>query len=99
MTTYLIAQLQISDRERYARYEAGFLDIFGRYDGKLLSVDEQPTVLEGEWPWTRTVLLEFPSRERALAWYESEDYRALMTHRHAASEGNVVIIDGLPAAV
>ena len=28
--------------------------------GKLLAVDEVPTVKEGDWPYTRTVLIEFP---------------------------------------
>jgi len=31
--------------------------------GKLLAVDEAPTVKEGDWPYTRTVLIEFPDAE------------------------------------
>lgn len=92
MTVYLLAQITIHDREKYAAYEAGFLDIFARYKGTALVVDEEPEVLEGDWPCTRTVVLEFPSRDDALAWYQSDAYQALAKHRYAASVGNIVIL-------
>ena len=63
MTVYAIALLNIADRERYGAYQQGFLEIFSRYSGKLLAVDEAPTVKEGDWPYTRTVLIEFPDAE------------------------------------
>ena len=96
-TVYLIATLTIHDRDRYADYEAGFLDIFQRYQGTLLSVDEQPTVLEGEWPVTRTVLVQFPDAAAARDWYDSDAYQALMQHRLAASTGSIVMVSALPA--
>ncbi len=96
MTVYIIAQITIEDRVRYADYEAGFMDVFSRYSGKVLSVDEQVEVLEGEWPCTRTVIVEFPSRDDALAWYRSDDYQDLMQHRLAASVGNVSLVAGIP---
>ena len=95
MSVYLIAQLNIHDRVTYAKYGSPFMDIFTRYGGKLLSVEEAPLVIEGEWGYTRTVLLEFPSREQAHAWYESEDYQAIAQHRRAASAANLVLIRGL----
>jgi len=94
MSVYLIAQLNIQDREEYSAYEAGFMDIFARYDGKLLSVDEAPEILEGECTFTRTVLIEFPSKAAADAWYHSEAYQALAQHRFAASDGNIIMIKG-----
>jgi uncharacterized protein (DUF1330 family) len=36
------------------------MEIFSKYAGRVLSVDEAPTVLEGQWSFTRTVLLDFP---------------------------------------
>jgi hypothetical protein len=49
MPVYLVAQLNIHDRETYAKYGSAFMDIFNPYGGKLLSVEEAPEVLEGEW--------------------------------------------------
>lgn len=95
MTVYLIANLNIDDRARYGEYEAGFLEIFNRYDGTLLAVDENQDVLEGDYAFTRTVLISFPSREQARAWYESEAYQALAAHRWASSSGSAILIEGL----
>ena len=95
MPHYLIAQIDIKDREKYAKYEAGFMDVFSSYKGKLISVDENVSLLEGQWPATRTVLIEFPSKEEALAWYESEEYQSLAKHRFAASSADIVIVSGI----
>jgi len=94
MPAYLIAQLNIHDRPGYARYSAGFMEIFARYGGRLLSVDEAPKVMEGEWNFMRTVLLEFPSEAQAHAWYQSPEYQELSQHRWAASQANLVLIKG-----
>ena len=95
MAHYVIAQIDIKDRKKYAAYEAGFMDVFTSYKGKLLSVDENASLLEGQWPATRTVLIEFPSKEEALAWYESEEYQSLAKHRLAASTSDIAVISGL----
>ena len=94
MAAYIVARITIHDRERYARYEAGFMDIFAAHGGKLLGVDESPEVLEGEWRCTRTVLAEFPDKASALAWYHSDDYQMLAEHRFAASDGEIALIQG-----
>jgi len=92
---YLIAQINIHDREQYRQYEAGFMEIFRRFNGKMLAADEAPMTLEGDWSYTRTVLIEFPTDEDALAWYQSEDYQALAKHRFAASSANLIKISGV----
>jgi uncharacterized protein (DUF1330 family) len=95
VSVYLIAQLEIHDRGRYAQYVAGFMEVFERYGGKLLAVDEAPKPIEGEWDWSRTVLIEFASEDRANDWYHSGEYQALAAHRFASSKANIVMIKGL----
>ena len=95
MSVYLIANISIEDRDRYRQYEAGFMDIFQRHGGELLAVDEKAVVLEGEHPFTRTVVIRFPSQEQAEGWYHSPEYQALAQHRFASSRGNVVLLQGL----
>ncbi len=95
MAKYLIAQINIHDRAEYAKYEVGFSEIFSKYKGKMLAVDEAPESLEGQWAYTRTVLIEFPTDEDAMAWYKSPEYQKLAEHRFAASEANLVKISGL----
>ncbi|MEU4841969.1 DUF1330 domain-containing protein [Nocardia testacea] len=62
---------------------------------KVLAVDTKFEVLEGEWPATQTVVLEFESPEAARAWYESEEYQAAIPLRQAAADCNAVIVNGL----
>lgn len=95
MSHYLIAQIDILDREGYSAYEAGFFEVFAKFSGKLLSVDEEPHLLEGSWTYTRTVLVEFPDKEAALAWYQSDEYQTLAKHRFASSTANIAMIKGL----
>ncbi len=70
MTVYAIALLNIADRERYGACQQGFMEIFSKYSGKLLAVDETPVVKEGDWPYSRTVLIEFPDAEAFDTWFE-----------------------------
>lgn len=43
----------------------------------------------------RTILLSFPSREDALRWAGSPEYREIAKHRLKGTTSNVVILDGL----
>jgi uncharacterized protein (DUF1330 family) len=52
------------------------------------------TALEGEWQ-PRTVILEFPSRQAAEAWYNSEAYQDIIGLRLNSARGSLVIVDGV----
>jgi uncharacterized protein (DUF1330 family) len=95
MPVYVVAEIAIADRAEYARYEAGFLPIWQKYRGELLAVEEQPTVIEGAWPHTRTVLVRFPDAAEAERWYRSPEYQALAQHRWNASRANIAVLNGL----
>ena len=100
MTVYIIAEFHIHAREKYDVYDALFMDVFEKFDGKILSVDEAPRVLEGPWESTRSVLLEFPSEESAFAWMGSPAYQEIAQHRLAGSTGRARLVrSGVPASV
>ena len=50
--------------------------------------------LEGSWPGN-LIVIEFPDRARARAWYDSDDYRAIVTLRTDNSDSDVIMIDGV----
>jgi uncharacterized protein (DUF1330 family) len=52
------------------------------------------TPLEGEGPLPRIVLLKFPSKEKALAWYRSEDYAKAIRIRLKAAASRVFLVEG-----
>jgi uncharacterized protein (DUF1330 family) len=61
----------------------------------LLSFDQKPEVLEGEWHGTQTVVLEFESVEAAREWYHSDAYQEAVKLRQAAADCNGAILSGL----
>ena len=94
MSVYLISRFKIHDRAAYDRYEQNFMPVFEKYDGTILSVDEEPRVLQGEWDYTRSVLIEFPSKESAFAWMMSPEYQEIAKDRLAGSEGQSIMVKG-----
>jgi uncharacterized protein (DUF1330 family) len=50
--------------------------------------------LEGNWTGD-LIVVEFPDRERARAWYGSPAYRAILPLRTENSEGDVILADGV----
>lgn len=90
-----MASIAIEDRELYSKYEAGFGEIFAKYRGEIVAVSDEPRVVEGEWPYTRAVLIRFPDDDEARRWYESPEYQALAEHRWSASQGSIIAVQGL----
>src|SRR4029079_16788292 len=93
---YVLAQLEIRDRERYARYVAGFGAGLARYGGRLLAADETPSVLEGRWDRDKVVLLAFDEEAAFASWAASDAYAELARDRVASTEGPVLLVHGVP---
>ena len=91
----IIAQISIHDRQGYGNYESGFMEIFQQFKGTMVAVDENPTLLEGSWDYTRTVVIQFPTADDAMTWYNSEAYQGLAQHRKDASAGNIIMVNNL----
>jgi uncharacterized protein (DUF1330 family) len=95
MTVYTVAQIAITDPERYSQYEAGFRPVFAAYGGEVIDVDDHPEALEGELSGNRCVILRFPDRRGLMAWYRSHEYLRLAKERWASSDGSIVMIQAL----
>lgn len=94
MACYFIAQINIHDQEEYQKYLDGYDEVFGKFQGEVMAVDDDVDVLEGKWPFRRTVVIQFPEKAEARRWYDSAEYRALMKHRRRASHSNIILVDG-----
>ena len=97
MSVYSSARCKIHERGEYDRYAAGFPAVCQQFDGTMLSVDEAPMVLAGEWDDTRSVIIEVPSQESALAWMNSDEYQAIAKHRNAGSTVISILVKGWAA--
>jgi uncharacterized protein (DUF1330 family) len=95
MAAYLIAQVRIHDPEAYERYREAVPSLVDRFGGRFRVRGGDLEVLEGGWPWPRLVIIEFQSRDAARLFYDSPEYQKILPLRQGASEGNVVIVDGV----
>ncbi|MEH2670998.1 DUF1330 domain-containing protein [Bradyrhizobium elkanii] len=94
VTVYVIVQLKMTDRAAYDRYQARFFDVFRKFNGRLLSADEQPAVLEGSWDRDKLVLMSFPDEAAFRAWSESPEYVEISRDRKAGAQGIVLLAKG-----
>ncbi|MFW6027313.1 MAG: DUF1330 domain-containing protein, partial [bacterium] len=92
MTVYVIAQLKITDRAAYDRYQARFWDVFRQFNGRLLAADENPSVLEGRWDGDKVVMMSFPDEQSAYAFLRSPSYREISRDRHAGAETTSLLV-------
>ena len=56
------------------------------------------TTVEGDMPIDLIIVLEFPSRDAAEAWYQSDAYQAVLPIRLAAARSQLVIVDAVDSA-
>jgi uncharacterized protein (DUF1330 family) len=90
----MIFTVSVRDHEGIAAYSQQAAPSLAGRSARVLAIDEQPEVLEGEWPRNRTILLEFDSVDEARDWYRSPEYQAAVPLRQAAADANVVIVAG-----
>ena len=94
MPAYLIANVTVTDPERYAAYRAQAPAVIARYGGRYLVRAGQVHQLEGDMALDRVVVLEFPTLEAAQAFYASADYAPLRQIRQQAARSSIVLVEG-----
>lgn len=64
------------------------------YSGRFLIHGSTAETLEGTWTGD-LVVIEFPDRGRARAWYASPGYQKIVRLRTDNSDGSVILVDGV----
>jgi uncharacterized protein (DUF1330 family) len=83
----------VSDPEAYKAYVAANAAAFARYGARFLVRGGRFEAKEGA-SRARNVVIEFPSFDAALACYDSPEYAAALKLRRAASESDLLVIEG-----
>ncbi len=97
MPAYVIAHLwSLQMGPDIVRYVSEIDATLEPFDGRYVVHGGPVDVREGSFPGD-VIVLEFPDRERARGWYESDAYQAILALRTSRSEGWVIIGDGVPA--
>jgi len=94
MPAYIIARITVTAPQDYAAYASQTVALAEAFGGRFLVKGGAQTVLEGNCP-DRHVVIAFPDREAALAWYNSDAYRRILPIALSSSERDIVVVDGL----
>ncbi len=97
MTVYAIATIKIKDRAEYDKYDAQFMGVFEKFQGKLLSADFSARAVQGDWEADRLVVMEFPNKRAFIEWAASKEYQAIAKHRDAGADVSVVLANAFEA--
>lgn len=93
MAGYLIADIEVTDQEKFDEYRKVVPDTIAKYGGEYIIRGGIAEALEGDWNPHRIVVLKFESLERAKEWYHSDDYQAIIGLRTGASNGNAIMVE------
>ena len=95
MAAYIIATIEVTDPEQFEVYRGQVPATIEKHGGRYLVRGGEVSVVEGDQPERRTVVLEFDSLEKAKGWYYSDDYAGPKALRIASTISNVMIVDGV----
>ena len=77
MSGYAIFNINITNPAAYKEYVTKIVDLIKKFNGEYIVRGGEYKVLEGEWKFPRTVVIKFPTYEKALEWYNSDEYKSL----------------------
>jgi uncharacterized protein (DUF1330 family) len=95
MTALVVVQESIENEAVFNQYRAKAAATIEAYGGRFLARGGNLEVLEGELPHKRLVIIEFPTRQDAIAWYNSPEYQEILPMRLASSKGIFAVVDGM----
>jgi len=94
MPAYVVVSVDVKDPVRYEDYKRMVPPTVKPYGGRFIVRGGQVQPREGSWTPQRFVILEFPSVERANAWYDSPEYAPAKALRQATSTADLIIVEG-----
>ena len=94
MKAFVIVDVTITDPARYDEYKKLTPGSLEPFDGKFLVRGGATDTLEGDWKPGRIVILEFPSMEKAKAWWSSAGYAPAKAIRQSASKTRMIVVEG-----
>jgi uncharacterized protein (DUF1330 family) len=96
MRVYPIAQLWIHDPAAYGRYARRFMEVFEKFQGRVLVADENPLIIEGVSDVDKVVVVSFPDEASFRDWIESPDYLEIAEDRKAGATSIIELVKGIP---
>ena len=91
----VFSNIDVKNPDAYKEYVGKVKPTVEKFGGEYLVRNGEFKVIDGEWKHPRTVVIKFPTYEKALEWYNSEEYKPIKPIRLANSVANGIIIKGV----
>jgi uncharacterized protein (DUF1330 family) len=95
MKAYCIVYENVRDTEKFDSYRRQVPPTIEAYNGRFLVRGGAFSAFEGEMPYQRIAVLEFPSRAAVEAWYGSPDYQRILPLRTQSCSSQFIVVDGV----
>ena len=95
MSAYLIIQSNIKDQAKLEKFLKQAIPIYGLYNARILAVDNNADLLEGDCKYKRTAIVEFDDQDKLIAWYQSMEYQDIKALRIEALESTLTYVHGV----
>jgi uncharacterized protein (DUF1330 family) len=95
MSAYVIVEVNVTDQMLYEDYKKLVPATVEKYGGRFAVRGGKIDVKEGGWSPARLVVLEFPSMEKARAWYHSPEYAPALALRLKAANAKLILVEGV----
>ncbi len=95
MPAYVIVEITVHNPEEYEEYKKLSLPSLAPFGGKFIARGGQVVTLEGDWHPERMVILEFPSGEKALEWWNSNVYAKAKVIRQRTASTKMIVVEGV----
>ena len=94
MSGFAIFNIEVKKPEEYKEYIEKVKPVAEKFGAEYIVRGGENQVIEGTWQHPRTVVMKFPSYEKALEWYNSEEYKPIKQIRLDNAKTNGIIIKG-----
>ncbi|MGH9842655.1 MAG: DUF1330 domain-containing protein [Blastocatellia bacterium] len=95
MKYYAVAELDITDQNWVPAYVKNVTKLVERHGGRYLARTSNIEKIEGERKTPQILLvIEWPSRDAAVAFYESDEYRPYRQSRIEGARNEFVLVAG-----
>jgi uncharacterized protein (DUF1330 family) len=95
MKYYAVAELEITDQRWVPEYIKNVTRLVEQHGGRYLARTSKVEKIEGERkPPPILLIIEWPSKESAEAFYRSEEYRPYLQSRLAGAKSEFLLVAG-----
>ncbi|MEM7728416.1 MAG: DUF1330 domain-containing protein [Pseudomonadota bacterium] len=92
MSVLFIGEVDIHDERDYAVYARHAAELIARHGGEVLAKGGETTALEGAPPGQRIVVVRFKSREDAMNFLDSPQYKSIKSIRMRSSTARTYLV-------